>query len=414
MIRYGVFSRFTHRAGKNESPHFRFPRKDLDFAHRGVRNHRAQSRRGEGFTPFIYHFFKPQQIPFRAIKDGDISTVCRMLDRGIDIKMIGPGNSEFPLYCAVFYDRLDIAKLLIKRGADVNQKTPWSDTAMNRACWLGYRKIIDLLLKAGAIKVDTNYYAGTDNVEGLKELQARAPMSPDTLDGALQFATVSNSQRAFDWILAQMEPLSDEEKTARLWGMYDLVGRGGSLSMLHHLEKADPSTEKNESLTLLNAVMWNRIPMVRYLLSKPELKSRLNAKDESCLLFLAQSPEMVRFLINHGADLEARDKDGQTPLMRTSSSSWNPPENTLVMLKHGADATAQDNNGNTALMYAADGATVDILMRYGADIRIKNNQGQTALDLSHDPDAKSRLDALLRYSAANMPSLKKATPGPDS
>jgi ankyrin repeat protein len=348
---------------------------------------------------FVYRFLTPQQILFRAIKNGDIATVRKMLDRGIDINVIGSGNSEFPLYCAVYYDQPEIVKLLLKRGADVNEKTPWHDNSINRACWLGYRDIIDMLLKAGAEKNDSFYYAGTDDVEGLKELQARAPMSQGTLDGALQFATVSDSQRAFDWILAQMGPLTNWEKTTRLAPMYDSVGRGGHIDMLHHLEKADPCPEKNESLTLWSTVMFNHVPMARYLLSKPELKSRLKAKDESCLLFIAQSPEMVKFLINQGADVEARNNDGQTPLMQMSYATWNPPEDTLVMLKHGADATAQDNTGNTALMYATDGATVKILMRYGADIRIKNKAGQTALDFPHDPDDQSRRDALLRYSA---------------
>ena len=53
------------------------------------------------------------------------------------------------------------------------------------------------------------------------------------------------------------------------------------------------------------------------------------------------------------------------------------------MLKAGADVNAKDNNGTTALIKAARSSSnpsvVDILLKAGADVHIKTAKGETAL-----------------------------------
>ncbi len=55
-------------------------------------------------------------------------------------------------------------------------------------------------------------------------------------------------------------------------------------------------------------------------------------------------------MLERGADVNARAKDGQTPLHRASDSG--APEVVRLLLEHGADVEAKDNIGETALQCA--------------------------------------------------------------
>ena len=90
--------------------------------------------------------------------------------------------------------------------------------------------------------------------------------------------------------------------------------------------------------------------------------------------------EEVLSVIKKGANLETRDGDGSTPLMR---ASWvGNIEVVKVLLKEGADVKALNNDGVTALMEASDCQyfeVIDELIKYGADLNVIGNNGWTAL-----------------------------------
>ena len=55
-----------------------------------------------------------------------------------------------PLYSAIEYERFANAKLLIKKGADVNHRLPTSESLLQFAAYDSKKKYLDLLLKSGA------------------------------------------------------------------------------------------------------------------------------------------------------------------------------------------------------------------------------------------------------------------------
>ena len=93
-----------------------------------------------------------------------------------------------------------------------------------------------------------------------------------------------------------------------------------------------------------------------------------------------------------GADLNARDEYGQTPLMYAASEGDSPAV-LDTLLKAGADVNAQTDAGWTALMYAArDAKNLAVplhLMNAAADPTLRNADAQSAADLARGNSAMS-------------------------
>lgn len=92
--------------------------------------------------------------------------------------------------------------------------------------------------------------------------------------------------------------------------------------------------------------------------------------------------EIVRFLVEKGADVNSEDSNKIVPLH--SLATRNSAAAVAVLLDNGADVDFKDYGGNTALHYAAmsDAAdAVDILVKAGADLENIEDYGRTPLIL---------------------------------
>ena len=61
----------------------------------------------------------------------------------------------------------------------------------------------------------------------------------------------------------------------------------------------------------------------------------------------------VETLLSRGAEIEARDDDGQTALMWASASLWDTVAAVETLLDRGAEIEARADDGWTALMAAS-------------------------------------------------------------
>jgi len=88
-------------------------------------------------------------------------------------------------------------------------------------------------------------------------------------------------------------------------------------------------------------------------------------------------------MIEQGADVNAKDKDGRTPLMY--AVMYNRKEFISILLENGADVNAFDRTGWTVLKYAEDYGRKDIeeqLLAAGADIEYGTGRTAWYEDLS--------------------------------
>ncbi|EAY15289.1 ankyrin repeat protein, putative [Trichomonas vaginalis G3] len=90
--------------------------------------------------------------------------------------------------------------------------------------------------------------------------------------------------------------------------------------------------------------------------------------------------EIAKILISNGADINVKDENGATHLHY--AALYNYKEIAKILISNGADINAKTENGATHLHYAAlynSKETAEILISNGADINAKTKDGETSL-----------------------------------
>jgi ankyrin repeat protein len=114
-----------------------------------------------------------------------------------------------------------------------------------------------------------------------------------------------------------------------------------------------------------------------------------------------QNPEVIRALVQAGADVNARDKNGETVLMYAVMGEDVNLEVVKILVQAGADVNARDERGTTVLMCANQGIAtkeevLDILLKAGADVNARDKDGATILmQVGHD----GQIDILVKAGA---------------
>lgn len=138
---------------------------------------------------------------------------------------------------------------------------------------------------------------------------------------------------------------------------------------------------------LIYAVKQNRVDMVELLL---KAKPNLNVADNNgrCAIHYAASDgnwKIWELIANSGADVNVKDSEGRTPLMRVDQDCMDRAE---LLVKLGADVNARTDTGYTMLINVCENnygpEWVKFLIKSGADVNAKANNGITALGAARD------------------------------
>lgn len=356
-----------------------------------------------------------------AVKGGKTDTAALLLERGAATG----SRSRYgwtPLMDAVQKGDAPMVGLLLSAGADPDEGDIGQGTPLLRAIWKGEEEPVRLLLEAGA---DVNA-AAMGNNPWRGSGWSRDPLTRSgyfKIESFLHTPLMAAIERGrVEWVSMLIDrgaKVNNEDGISPL--LYSL-GKGQNRSVPDLLPSmlikagADVNASWYSDTPLMYASeRWFSPMLVKSLLRKGADPNAVNEAGKTPLM-LARSTEAATLLVEAGARVNVRDGFGYTPLMyavmgsraatvkllvsraavvhavttdgRTAlmlTAGAERDQSAPVLLEAGAAVDARDSRGNTALLYAAhysNGPVMKHLIDAGADVKAVNAAGESALILA--------------------------------
>lgn len=360
-----------------------------------------------------------------AATNGNAAMLALLLKAGADPNAT-QSEGETALMTAARTGVAAAVKTLLAHGAEVNAKESWrGQTALMWAAAEGHAEAVEALLEAGA-QVNARSNAGwtallfavrEGQIPAAKALLAGGANVNDTLlarvggrgrgAGAGRAAPPSGGSSAlvlavgsahFELAAALLDAGADPNAAAQGW------------TALHHITWIrKPGTGSNDPAPYGSGNM-DSLTLVRKLKAHgADVNARVTRRPNAgvtALNFIGGTPlflaarggdaELMRLLVDLGADPLLPNEDGTTPLMAAAGVGTNSPgedagappealEATKLAIELGNDVNAVDKNGNTAMHGAAFKQLPEVvkyLAEKGARVDVwnkKNGSGWTPL-----------------------------------
>ncbi|XP_073762593.1 ankyrin-2b isoform X39 [Danio rerio] len=337
--------------------------------------------------------FTPLHI---AAHYGNVNVATLLLNRGAAVDFTAR-NGITPLHVASKRGNTNMVHLLLDRGAQIDAKTRDGLTPLHCAARSGHDTAVELLLERGAPMLartknglsPLHMAAQGDHVECVKHLlQHKAPVDDVTLDylTALHVAAHCGHYRVTKLLLDKranpnaralngFTPLHIACKKNRVKVMELLIKYGAFIQAI---------TESG--LTPIHvAAFMGHLNIVLLLLQNGASPDVSNIRGETALHMAARAGQMevVRCLLRNGAMVDARAREDQTPLH--IASRLGKTEIVQLLLQHMAHPDAATANGYTPLHIAAREGHLDVttvLLEAGAAHSLATKKGFTPLHVA--------------------------------
>ncbi len=379
------------------------------------------------YTIYLFASYFASPLCFSMLFNSDEHDIFNFFVKtgiGLNCKILD--SHDRPLHYAVNKSDINTIILLIKNGADINAQNWHGETPLHKASkkegW-GNKEIMSTLINHGA---DVN----------IRDNKGQTP---------LHHASQKNSKEVIPVLIAHGAKVNAKDKKGQT-PLHHASRRSHLDAVTLLIQKgADANSKNNIGMTPLHEASdypyrdyredygTDHLDVILLLI---EYGAKVNARSQlGSPLHLAvahykkktKGKKIVSFLLNHGADINARDCYGKIPLhnavyekeismsaemayanLRFNKNSDKKEKEKAMdkkmssfLLKNGADINARDYEGKTLLHEAVEKKRINIisfLMKNGADVNIKDNKGQTSLMIAKNKGYSDILNMLKRVS----------------
>jgi ankyrin len=316
---------------------------------------------------------------------GNVEIVRLLLDHGADVEAAAGEIGEKPLHRVSYgkhrsqEDGVRVAQLLLDRGADVNTRHKDHQTPLNIASYYGNVEIVRLLLYHGA-DVEAawgdygekplhrvSYGKHRSQEDGVRVAQLLLDRGADVNTRRKDHQTPLHVASYIGNVEIVRLLLKHGADLEAAWGDYGekplhLVSYSKYGSQEDGLRVAQLLLERGADANIRRSDHWTPL----------HLASRWGKLD------------IVQLLIHHGAEVNAVDNLGKTPLHEVSNGKYESQEDgvrvTQLLLDYGAYVNAKTKSGHTplALTYASHNERPKLteLLEHVASVRAERQSGQ--------------------------------------
>lgn len=366
-----------------------------------AQGHIAEYFLKENFTHVLEE--ERDDIMTHAVSNIMIDTIKLLVQRGFDVND-GEYIESSPLYTALVDHHQEIVDLLIRSGANINHQIRLK-TILHEVAEISYHNtifpsVVDKVLKLGADvdAVDEDGYTPLflaldgNNFYTARKLIA-AGCDVNHVSGAGETPILICARQS---VLNGMGVLLDSNRV-------DLSCRYKSntafyyavhfddISLLKRLieQGADINSQNKDNRTpLMRAIKRSKIETMQFLLENNANVNLVDSFNNTALHLASYSfvrhyciSNIIYLLMQKGCDINAKDNDGNTPLMLSFKHNRDE-QSTLHLISYEQDFSIKNNTGKTALHYAAkDGNTLRTmkLLERCQDIHQPDEYGTTPL-----------------------------------
>ena len=257
---------------------------------------------------------------------------------------------------------VEIARMLIGAGADVNTHAAGlsdQNTPLIAAAQSDSEDLVRLLLSAGAKVDDRNFYGETPLILACGE---HSLSSVRLMLEAGADIEAENCKCATPLIMAAAE------------GCDEIV-----LYLLEHGARLDHYASDDGEFPFMSACRCCKVETIKALLPPGFHTEMCGWWNRTALHYAASGNNVkaVEFLLGLGADIDARDKNGYTPIMAAIEDyGW---DTAPLLVRHGANLKARREYGNAVLMQAVENRqykTIISIIGQGAGVNDSHAKGE--------------------------------------